>query len=195
MTPRQRHHVHHRPSAVAEENLRAVARIRERSNAQRTWGQRVSDRVATIAAREATVVLHVAWFAAWYVLNARVLPMRPFDPFPYPLLTTIVSLEAIFLSLFVLASQQRLTQEADNRADLDLQVNLLSEQEMTVVLQMLREVCHHLGLRDTIDSRKFRELAENLDIGDLAARVERNIAAHPDAAHHAAHPLAEKERG
>jgi len=60
--------------------------------------------------------------------------LRPFDPFPFTLLTTLVSLEAIFLTLFVLASQNRLTLEADRRAHLDLQVNLLSEQEMTMVL-------------------------------------------------------------
>ena len=144
------------PSPVAEENVRAVARIRARAANRRTLAQRVSDRISAVAARESTVAAHVAWFALWGVLNARVLPVRPFDPFAYPLLTTIVSLEAIFLSLFVLASQQRLTQEADNRADLDLQVDLLSEQEMTLVLQMLREVCDHHGLRNTTGSQKFR---------------------------------------
>jgi uncharacterized membrane protein len=176
---RRHHHGRHSTSAVAEENVRTVARIRARAARRRTFAQRCSDTVSNIAARESTVVIHVIWFGLWIVLNARVLPLRPFDPFPYPLLTTVVSLEAIFLTLFVLASQQRLTQEADSRADLDLQVNLFAEQEMTVVLKMLHEVCEHLGLRGTIDSQRFRELVKNIDIGQLAERVEENIDPRP----------------
>jgi uncharacterized membrane protein len=89
----------------------------------------------------------------------------PFDPFPFTLLTTIVSLEAIFLTLFVLASENRLTQDADRRGQLDLQVNLLAEQEMTMVLRMLQELCEHLDLHETITSKQFRELAKRTDIG------------------------------
>ena len=128
-----------------------------------------------MASRESTVALHIVWFTLWIVANLRVLPIRPFDPYPFGLLTTIVSLEAIFLTLFVLASQNRMTIEADRRANLDLQVDMLAEQEMTLVLHMLREVCDHLGLRETTQSRKFIELAQRTDIGQLADRVERNI--------------------
>jgi uncharacterized membrane protein len=66
-----------------------------------------------------------------------------------------------------------MTVDADRRAHLDLQVNLLSEQEMTLVLQMLREVCEHLGLHETTRSQKFMELARRTDVTALAARVER----------------------
>jgi uncharacterized membrane protein len=164
-------------SAVADENIRAVARIKQRAARRRTLGQRISDRVSAIAAKEATVAIHVAWFAVWILANVRLFPIKPFDPYPFGLLTTIVSLEAIFLSLFVLASQNRMTEEADRRAHLDLQVDLLAEQEMTLILEMLREVCEHLGLEQTIRSRKFIELAQRTDIGQLAERVEKNIGA------------------
>lgn len=160
---------------MADENLRAVARIQERHARRRTFAQRITDRISFVMARESTVALHGLWFFLWIALNVRLLPIEPFDPFPFGLLTTIVSLEAIFLSLFVLASQQRLTQEADSRAQLDLQVNLLAEQEMTLVLQMLREVCERFDLRDTITSRKFQELVQRTDVGQLADRVEKNI--------------------
>ena len=72
--------------------------------------------------------------------------IEPFDPFPFSLLTTIVSLEAIFLTLFVLISQNRMSREADKRAELDLQVNLLAEKEATMILRMLQEISGHLGL-------------------------------------------------
>ena len=101
------------------------------------------------------------------------LPWEPFDPFPFSLLTSIVSLEAIFLTLFVLASQNRLTQEADKRAHLDLQIDLLAEQEMTVLLRMLRELCDHFDLKDTTASNEFRALLERTDVRDLAERVDQ----------------------
>jgi uncharacterized membrane protein len=162
-------------SAVADENIQAVARIKQRMAKHRTPLQRLSDGVAAVAAKESTVLIHVVWFAVWIIANVRLLPIEPFDPFPFGLLTTIVSLEAIFLSLFVLASQNRMTQDADRREHLDLQVDMLAEQEMTLVLQMLREVCEHLGLEKTIRSQKFVELVKRTDIGQLAERVEKNI--------------------
>ena len=75
----------------------------------------------------------------------------------------------------MLASQNRLRQEEDRRAHLDLQVNLLAEQEMTLVLQMLKEICEHLNLRGTIESRKFVELVKHIDVGQLAERLDRTL--------------------
>ncbi|HXG55925.1 MAG TPA: DUF1003 domain-containing protein [Vicinamibacterales bacterium] len=131
--------------------------------------------MSSFAGRESTVAWHIAWFAIWIIANVRVLPVTPFDPFPFDLLTAVVSLEAIFLTLFVLASQKRMTKEEDHRAHLDLQVNLLAEQEMTLVLKMLREICEHHGLRDTIESEKFRELIKSTDVGQLAEDLERTL--------------------
>ena len=162
---------------VADENIRTVAKLQQQAAQSRTRWQRLADFVSSIAARDSTIAWHVAFFAGWIAVNLPLVPLRPFDPFPFSLLTTVVSLEAIFLTLFVLASQKRLTQDADRRAHLDLQVNLLSEQEMTLVLQMLREICEHLGLQDTIQSPKFRELVKRTDVGELAEHVERTIGA------------------
>ena len=174
-------------STVADENIRTVARLQQQAAQNRTRWQRLADSVASIAARDSTIAWHVAFFAGWIAVNLRLVPLRPFDPFPFSLLTTVVSLEAIVLTLFVLASQKRLTQDADRRAHLDLQVNLLAEQEMTLVLQMLREICEHLGLHDTIQSPKFMELVKRTDVGELAEHVERTIGANgtdePSAGH------------
>ena len=152
-----------------------MAQLQQRAARQRTLGQRLTDTLVSFAARESAIALHAALFAAWIVVNLDVGPFAPFDPYPFTLVVTVVSLEAIFLSLFVLASQTRLTQDADRRAQLDLQVNLLSEQEMTLVLQMLKEVCEHLGLRDTIQSKKFLELAARTDVRHLAEHLEQNV--------------------
>lgn len=161
---------------VARENIAAIARLQEHSVKRRSAFARACDQIALVAARESFLIVHVIWFAAWLIINTGLLPFVPrFDPFPFTLLTTIVSLEAIFLTLFVLGSQNRLTQDADKRAHLDLQVNLLSEQEMTMVLRMLREVCEHLDLHETISTPKFKELVKRTDVGQLAEQLDETL--------------------
>ena len=78
----------------------------------------------------AFVYVHIVWFGAGILLNTGRLGVHPFDPFPYGLLTLIVSLEVIFLSAFVLISQNRLSEETEHRADLDLHIGLLTEHEL-----------------------------------------------------------------
>ena len=163
-------------SDIADENIRAVARLQKQAARNRSMAERASDAIAAVAARQGTVIAHIVWFAGWTLVNSGHIPrVQVFDPFPFNLLTTLVSLEAIFLTLFVLNSQNRLTQEADRRAHLDLQVNLLSEQEMTMVLRMLGEVCEHLDLRQTLSSPKYQELARRTDVGQLAEQVDSHL--------------------
>jgi len=106
------------------------------------------------------------------LLNTSRFGMPPFDPFPYGLLTMIVSLEAIFLATFVLISQNRLSAEAEHRADLDLHIGLLTEYELTRVLQMLDAIQHKMGIETDKDS----DLAD-LEMGtkpeDVLAEIER----------------------
>ena len=161
---------------VADENIKAVATLQHRAARQRSIWERFGDAVSAVAARESTAIAHVLWFAIWILVNTRHVPfIGAFDPYPFTLLTTIVSLEAIFLTLFVLASQNRLNVEADRRAHLDLQVNLLSEQEMTMVLRMLGELCQHFGLESTIASARYQELAGRTDVGQLAEQVDAGL--------------------
>ena len=159
-------------SAVAAENIQAVARLQARAQQRRTPAQRLGDWITLRAARESSVAVHLVWFISWVAINSGLTFIKPFDPFPFTLLTTIVSLEAIFLTMFVLASENRLTQDAERRGQLDLQVNLLAEQEMTMVLRMLKEVCEHLDLRETITSKKFLDLAKRTDVSQLAEQLE-----------------------
>jgi uncharacterized membrane protein len=161
----------------AEQNIRAVARIEEASRSKRSAATCVSDTITEVAGSEWSVLFHLVWFGTWLVLNTGLTPLKPFDPFPFSLLTSIVSLEAIFLTLFVLASQNHMTREADKRAHLDLQVNLLAEQEMTVVLHMLKEICEHLDLTKTTKSEEFKALLKHTDVKNLADRLEKLIPA------------------
>jgi CRP/FNR family transcriptional regulator, cyclic AMP receptor protein len=115
-----------------------------------TWWQRVSDVIATVAASQWFTLFHLAWFGLWVGLNVLgsvgVLPEAlAFDPFPFGLLTMVVSLEAIFLSIFVMVSQNRQSEKDRLRIDLDYQVNLKAQTEIMTLRSKLDRIEQHLA--------------------------------------------------
>jgi uncharacterized membrane protein len=86
-----------------------------------------------------------------------------------------MSLEAIFLALFVLSSQNRLATQSDKRAHLDLQINLLTEREMTAVLQLLQDIAERLGVPHPVDNPSIRELAQETDVRELASKLDDEL--------------------
>ena len=118
------------------------------------------------------VYVHVVWFGLWILLNTGHMGVPVFDPFPYGLLTMVVSLEAIFLSTFVLISQNRLSAEAESRANLSLQIGLLTEHEVTRVLQMLDAIQDKLGIDNDQDS-ELADLEMETKPENVLAELER----------------------
>jgi uncharacterized membrane protein len=106
------------------------------------------------------------------LLNTGWFGIKVFDPYPYGLLTMIVSLEAIFLSTFVLISQNRLSEESDRRADLDLHIGLLNEAELTQVLKMLHAIQDKLGIQ-TQETEELADLELTTNPEDVLAEIER----------------------
>lgn len=160
-----------RPVASAK-NVQQIARLELEQLHARTVSERIAGAVTTAAGTATFALAHLIWFAGWIVINAGWVSrwVRPFDPFPFNLLTMIVSLEAIFLSIWILISQKQMTRRADRRAHLDLQVNLLAEQESTATLRILRQVAAHLGvnLADSADA----SLADETDLEHLASAMD-----------------------
>ncbi len=114
---------------------------------------------------------NVAVFAIWVAINVGWVPgVSAFDPFPFPLLTTLVSLEAIFLSIIVLMSQNRAAKLADLRSEVDFQVNVQAEREVTKMLQMLDEIQHKLGI-DHRNDAELNQMESSLDIFAIQRRV------------------------
>jgi uncharacterized membrane protein len=160
------------PSA---KNIAAITGIERDAREGRTQGERMGDLVARIAGQLWFVLLHVAVFSFWIVANGgRVPGLRPFDPFPYPFLTFVVSIEAIFLSLFILLSQNRASRQAEARAHLDLQINLLAEQEATKMLQMLQALCVKHGLPEAGDA-EAKQLARPTEPRDLLEHLKDGL--------------------
>jgi uncharacterized membrane protein len=159
-------------SNVIERNIRTIIRLRHKAAHERGLQDRIADLITTFSGRMLFVYVHIAWFGIWILLNTGNLGLRPFDPFPYGLLTMIVSLEAIFLSTFVLISQNRLSQEAERRAELDMHIGLLAEHELTRVLQMLDAIQDKMGIENDEDS-ELADLEMETRPEDVLAEIER----------------------
>src|SRR3984893_11496561 len=109
-------------ASTTSRNIKAISELEHSALAQRSISARIGDAIASHAGKMWFVVLHVVWFSLWLWLNGESKSRSAFDPFPYQLLSTIVSLESIFLSLFTLMSQNRSNIQADQRNHLDLQI-------------------------------------------------------------------------
>jgi uncharacterized membrane protein len=144
----------HNPAicAVVERNIAALAEFRRKAERSKGVQSRIADAITAFSGSVTFIYLHALWFVVWILVNLGGLGQwLVFDPFPFGLLTMIVSLEAIFLSTFVLLSQNRQAELADRRADLDLQINLLTEYEVTRVLTLVDAIADHLGLEPAAD--------------------------------------------
>src|SRR5690349_1612705 len=115
-----------------QQNIQTIIGLERESRGSRSRLERVADFITSIASSPAFLVGHLIWFGLWIGANST--RNAPFDPYPFRLLTLAVSLEAIVLTAFVLMAQSRMTQLADRRAHLDLQINVLAEQELTAIL-------------------------------------------------------------
>lgn len=135
---------------AATQTLRSVRNPNAIFDAARASGwQRISDLVATIAASQWFTLFHMCWFGVWITFNLLgtldVIPRRlAWDPFPFGLLTMIVSLEAIFLSIFVLVSQNRQTEKDRLRTDLDYQINVRAQSQITDIERQLDRIEHEV---------------------------------------------------
>jgi len=154
------------------QNVRAIADLERHVVQQRSRLQRLTDAITTLAGSGAFLALHAAWFTGWMLWNRG---SRAFDPYPFNLLTMTVSLEAIFLTGIVLMSQNRMTRQADRRAHLDLQVNLLAEQELTAILQMLYALCQKAGTCAKVNDVRVEQLLKQTDIVRLVDALDKEL--------------------
>jgi uncharacterized membrane protein len=157
------------------DNIQAIIDVEEQQERGRSFSDRLADAIATFAGTVIFVLVHLAWFALWAVINLGVVKLAPaFDPYPFQLLCMLVSLEGVLLSTFVLIKQNRMSNRADRRAHLDLQVNLLTEKEVTKVIQLLERISAHLGMADHGDA-ETRELGKETAVDELARELQQQL--------------------
>jgi uncharacterized membrane protein len=158
-----------------KKNVRTIVALEEKALHNRSLVNRASDAITHFSGTIAFVILHALWFTLWIAANLGWIPhVVAFDPYPFNFLTLIVSLEAIFLSTFVLMSQNQMSYQADRRSQLDLQINLLAEQETTAILQLLQRICRHLGV-DSETSEKINQFTKETDIPTLVNELAKKL--------------------
>lgn len=158
-----------RRSSSSQKNV-VLARRQER-----TFSERIADWCTQFFGTPRFFLLHVLLFSGWIFYNIGFIPGIPvIDPYPFNFLTTAVSLEAIFLSIVVLMSQNREERIANVRAELDLQVNVQSEKEITKILEMLSLIEKRLHVVQKVDP-ELSGMLKKIDLDQLEARVIRAI--------------------
>ena len=158
----------------------AIGAIKAQHAAYRSPLERFVDRLNAIAGSTPFLMVHVVWFGLWILWNTGMLGFRKFDPYPFGFLTMVVSLEAIFLSIFVLMAQQRESAIAELREELSLQVSLRVEQEVTKTLQLVAGLYTRMGHRVS-DDPELHHMLQPLDVKgierDLLEQIEAATAA------------------
>src|SRR4051812_47339723 len=135
-------------SSLTERKVKIIAELERAADAEQSLTDRLAGAISSFVGSMQFVYIHIVWFAVWIAASS--LPFIPagwrIDPFPFTFLTFVVSLEAIFLSTFILISQNHEERIARRRNHLDLQINLLSEQENSQMLKMLDQIQRHLQI-------------------------------------------------
>jgi uncharacterized membrane protein len=141
---------------VVERNIHALLLHRQEEEGKRSRQERIADAVTRFTGSMRFVYIHIALFGLWILVNLGWIPGVPrFDP-SFVVLAMVASVEAIFLSTFVLISQNRMAALADKRSDLDLQISLLAEHEVTRLISLVTALAEQMG----VDAARNPELAE-----------------------------------
>ena len=153
---------------------RAFRAIKAQHAENRTLTEILASRLTDFASSTVFLFIHIAWFSVWILWNTGTLGLRPFDPFPYGLLTLVVSLEAIFLSIFLLLGQRRESAIAELREEITLQVTLRVEEEVTKSLQLMAGLYARLGYKIGEDP-ELQAMLTPLDAASIEAELDKQI--------------------
>ncbi len=170
------------PIAEAEAHKNLIKKRREqirsvkaKMDQNRTVTDKIADMINQAFGTSWFLILNGLWFGLWMFVNTGLIPfIKPFDPFPFGLLTMMVSLEAIFLSIFVLISQNRASKIGDLREEIDLQINVQAEHEITRILCMVDEIHDHLGLSPQ-DDAELKKMKKKMDIGAIERAISKEM--------------------
>jgi len=157
-------------------NIDAIAKMEHDALGRRTQTERVSDIITKLVGNLVFLLAHLILVSGWCLINLHVFPgLKAFDPFPFGLLALCVSSEGVFLTIFVLISQGRMSRQSERRSHLDLQVGMLSEQELTTILQMLQKLCLHVGMNVDSSRQEVQSFSKATDVHKLASELKDKL--------------------
>jgi uncharacterized membrane protein len=157
-------------------NIDAIAKLEHAALGRRTPTERVSDVITKLVGNRGFLLAQLIVIFGWTLVNLHVIPgLKAFDPFPFGVLALVVSSEGVFLTIFVLISQGRMARQSERRSHLDLQVGMLSEQELTTILQMLQKLCQHMGVNVDSSKQEVQSFSKTTDVSKLASELEDKL--------------------
>jgi uncharacterized membrane protein len=160
-------------SSVVHKNIASLTAVRRQENAARPATDRIADAITAFAGSMWCVYVHALAFGVWLLLNARFVPFPyKWDPYPYVMLAMTASVEAIFLSTFILVTQNRMQRTADRRAELDLQISLLAEHELTRAIRLIDSIAVHLHA-PRLGQSELDEIKHDVNPEKVARQIER----------------------
>ena len=165
-----------RSAHPAEQNVMTVSRLERNALRSRSLAERISDVLTKAIGSISSIIFHAGWFTSWILINSGLIPwISPFDPFPFGVLTLIVSTEGVLLAIIILISQNRMIRQADRRAHLDLQISLLAEQETTAVLYTLQRIARQIGLPEDPCEAKATKLSQQTNVNQMVRNLEEQL--------------------
>ena len=157
-------------------NIDAIAKLELDALNRRTLTERVSDVITKVVGNVGFLLAELVLISGWSLINLHIIPgLKAFDPFPFGVLALIVSSESVFLTIFVLISQSRMARQSERRSHLDLQVGMLSEQELTTILQMVQKLCQHMGVNVDSSKQEVQSFSKTTDVDKLASELEDKL--------------------
>ncbi len=162
------------PLSTAKKNIQAIARLEQELHDNRSRTERVGDWIAHFFGSLQFIAAHVTVLVAWVAINIRTTPsLEPFDPYPFPLLSLVFSIEFFFLTTFVLMNQNLQSRRQEKWDHLTLQVSILTEQEVTKSMQAIHQICRHLGIEEAISDLELKNMAQDTPLAELVDELER----------------------
>jgi uncharacterized membrane protein len=157
-------------------NIEAILKLEEDDERKLSSLHRVSHKVGWFVGTIYFVILQAAFVLLWLLWN--VFAVRSFDPFPFPLLSAVLALEAVLLTSFVLIRQNTMDRQSERRNHLDLQINLLAEKETTNILRALGEIADHFQINLSTEAELTEDIAVESIAGDLRSREKETSPDH-----------------
>jgi uncharacterized membrane protein len=159
----------------AADNIRAIIQLERESIKEATPGERIGDWIANVVGTMTFVTVQTVIVLGWIGWNLVASETWRFDPYPFGLLTFVVSLEGVLIATFVLISQNRMSRQTDQRDHLNLQISMLAEQEVTLMLRLLRRISDRLEIQETPDAAQAEKLTEETNVYELVRTLRREL--------------------
>lgn len=162
------------PTEPVDANIETVVKLAHNSTKKQTVTARIGTAITGFFGTMASIILHLLFIGGWCVYNSGwINGTRPFDPYPFNLLTLCVSFEGVLIALFVLLTQNRMARQNELQAQVSLQLQMLVEQEVTRVLQLVRQLCEKEGI--TTGAPLAHELEKDTDLEHLTQQLEEKF--------------------